>query len=90
MMTVRWNVRAGLLRRAIGWVAILLSALVGELGAQEPESTWVPQEKARIGVLLEETCEATLAADVVSVETTRPDLERVFLTITGSALESDG
>jgi membrane-associated protease RseP (regulator of RpoE activity) len=68
MMTVRRNVKAGLLRRTMGWIAVLLSALVGDLGAQEPELTWVPQERARIGVLLEETCEATLAADVVCDE----------------------
>ena len=65
MMTVRRYVRARLPSRAIGWVAVVLLASVSELAAQEPELTWVPQEKARIGVLLEEVCEATLAADVV-------------------------
>lgn len=33
------------------------------MAAQEPELTWVPREKARIGVLLEETCEAPVLPD---------------------------
>jgi membrane-associated protease RseP (regulator of RpoE activity) len=64
-MTVRKYGRASLLSRAIGWVAMAVMASASELSAQEPELTWVPQEKARIGVLLEETCEAMPTADVV-------------------------
>lgn len=65
MMTVRKYGRAGLSSWAIGWIAVALMASGGELAAQEPELTWVPQEKARIGVLLEEMCEAMPTADVV-------------------------
>jgi len=65
MMTVRRYVRAGLSNRCIGWIAVALMVSVSRLAAQEPELTWVSQEKARIGILLEEVCEATLATDVV-------------------------
>lgn len=65
MMTVRKYGRSGLSSWAIGWIAVALMASGGELAAQEPELTWVPQEKARIGVLLEEMCEAMPTADVV-------------------------
>ena len=65
MMTVRKYGRAGLSSWAIGWIAVALMASGGEVAAQEPELTWVPQEKARIGVLLEEMCEAMPTADVV-------------------------
>lgn len=64
-MTVRKYERAGLSRWAIGWIAVALIAAGDELAAQEPELTWVPQEKARIGVLLEEMCEAMPTAAVV-------------------------
>ena len=64
MMTVRKHRRAGLPSWAIGWITAVLMASGGELAAQEPELTWVPKEKARIGVLLEEMCETMPAADV--------------------------
>jgi membrane-associated protease RseP (regulator of RpoE activity) len=65
MKTVRTNTKTGLLRWTTGWIALALTGLGGDLIAQEPEITWVPQEKARIGVLLEEVCEAQPTSDVV-------------------------
>ncbi|MGB5674916.1 MAG: hypothetical protein WBO43_10240, partial [Gemmatimonadota bacterium] len=66
MMTVRKYRRASLPSWAIGWITAVLMASGVELAAQETELTWVPQEKARIGVLLEEMCETVLTtADVV-------------------------
>ena len=65
MMTIRIYERAGLSRWAIGCIALALMGSGGEVAAQEPELSWVSQEKARIGVLLEEACEATPTVDVV-------------------------
>jgi membrane-associated protease RseP (regulator of RpoE activity) len=65
MMTVRICKRAGLSKWAVGCIALALMGSQGKVAAQEPELTWVPQEKARIGVLLEEVCEATPTADAV-------------------------
>ncbi len=65
MTTARIIQRASLSRWAIGWITFTLLGSGGELAAQEPERTWVPQERARIGVLLEEVCEAMPTADVV-------------------------
>lgn len=50
-----------------GWatLALLLTGAANALPAQEPELTWVPQEKARIGVLLEEVCELTSSPQTV-------------------------
>jgi hypothetical protein len=65
MMTVRKHRRADLRSWAFGWITAVLMASGGELAAQETELTWVPKEKARIGVLLEEMCETMPTADVV-------------------------
>ncbi len=53
--------------RVAGFVAAAAAWLVaGEaLWAQEPGATWVSEERARIGVLLEEVCEAPPSADAV-------------------------
>lgn len=64
-MTVRKHKRAGLPSWATGWITVALMASGGELAAQNPELTRVPQEKARIGVFLEETCETMPSAEVV-------------------------
>lgn len=50
---------------AAGWVLLTLSAPGAELAAQEAEMVWVSREKARIGVLLEETCAASPGGDTV-------------------------
>lgn len=64
-MTVRTRGRDRLSRLTVGWVILALAGVGGELGAQEPGATWVTREKARIGVLLEEVCEAPRTMDVV-------------------------
>jgi hypothetical protein len=45
-------------RRGLGLFAVSLAVTSSALLAQEPEMRWVPEEKARIGVLLEDMCEA--------------------------------
>lgn len=50
----------GVLAAAAVWLAA-----GGVAWAQEPEATWVPRERARIGVLLEEVCEAPPTAEAV-------------------------
>ncbi|MBT8477627.1 MAG: PDZ domain-containing protein, partial [Gemmatimonadetes bacterium] len=57
MMTARIDTKAGLPRWTAVWIALALTASGTTLDAQEPEMVWVAQEKARIGVLLEEVCE---------------------------------
>jgi membrane-associated protease RseP (regulator of RpoE activity) len=42
----------------LGWAALVCTGGVGELTAQESDMTWVAAKKARIGVMLEELCEA--------------------------------
>jgi len=65
MITVRIDKRARLSRWVIGWVALALTWFGGEVVAQEPELTWISQEKARIGVFLEELCDSPPKVDVV-------------------------
>ena len=50
----------GVLAAAAVWLAA-----GSTLWAQEPGTTWVSQERARIGVLLEEVCQAPPIADAV-------------------------
>jgi hypothetical protein len=50
---------------AVGAVILGVAWAVPELGAQEASMRWVQQQKARIGVMLEEVCEGPPSADVV-------------------------
>ena len=50
-------------RRGLGLFAVSLAVTSSTLLAQEPEMRWVPEEKARIGVLLEDLCEAPPTAE---------------------------
>jgi len=61
----------GSIRRSVGWAWILAGvglSLAGaghDLLAQESETQWVPRERARIGILLEERCEGPATAEAV-------------------------
>jgi len=51
--------------RSLGLLVLSLAVTSSTLQGQESETTWVQEEKARIGVLLEERCEGPPTAEVV-------------------------
>jgi membrane-associated protease RseP (regulator of RpoE activity) len=64
METLRHNMRRLSARLAVLATMLLLTAAgTSRLSAQEPEVNWVQEEKARIGVLLEERCDALMRAE---------------------------
>ena len=65
MKTFRIDTRLLVMGCAIGLAALSLAGAGSPLRAQELEVEWVQQEKARIGVLLEELCEEPQTAEVI-------------------------
>ncbi len=64
METLRHNMRRLPARMAVvAAVLVLTDAGTSRLPAQEPEVSWVQEEKARIGVLLEDRCDALVRDD---------------------------
>ena len=65
MKTVSIDFTRPCMRWFFAWAAFVMAGTVGEMRAQEPDPTWVAAKKARVGVMLEETCEATATAEGV-------------------------
>ena len=65
MKTVSIDFRNHYTRWLMAWAALVMAGTVGDLRAQESDLTWVAVKKARIGVMLEETCELPATAQDV-------------------------